>query len=277
MRRQRPSAAQKPELVPLDGRTLMSVATIKAPQPAPAIVAHRIEQRMTDAPSPGESAVMSALLGGAGHEFVVLAEREIPNPLAVVAGFEGGAIKQYTVPGLVAKITNWQSGYTGFRHDTLALTMAGAAVLKGKKIELAALVRGPFTTYPGTTYIVFAINRGAGAGLGPAFARRPGITPDMLVTVKVGPDGKSNSATITDLTTKTTRPIVSPTIKVAGPTVRILLPTSLLPPKGFTLPKFTFAVWTEAHLNAPIHDVGSFAPEESMNEIGIEPNLSPTL
>ena len=93
-------------------------------------------------------------------------------------------------------------------------------------------MRGPFTTTPFATDIVFAINRGAGARIGPAFASRPGITPDALVTVTVGPYGQGNSATLTDLTTGTTTPISVP-ISVAGPTVRILLPQSLLPSEGF--------------------------------------------
>ena len=66
---------------------------------------------------------------------------------------------------MVFKTADWQPGYTGFPHDPLSLTVAGAVVLKNKKIELGAIVRGPFTTYPGTTDIVFAINRGAGPPL----------------------------------------------------------------------------------------------------------------
>jgi hypothetical protein len=157
----------------------------------------------------------------------------------------------------------------------LALNVGGAVYLKKKKIELAAIVRGPFTTYPGTTSIVFALDRGAGASLGPAFASRAGITPDALVTVTVGPDGQSNSATLTDLTTKTTVPISDP-IKVAGPTVRILLPASLLPSKGRPIKAYQFAVWTETEPGVSISGVGSFLPEDSMVPIGVETNVSAT-
>jgi len=239
-----------------------------------ALLARPETSKITDA-SPGETAILSAIFGGAGHEFVTLAEREVRNINAVVSGFETGALTQFTVAGLVFKTANWQAGYTGFRHDTYSATVGGAVLLKGKKIELAAIVRGPFTTYPATTIIVFAINRGAGARLGPAFGSVPGITPDALVTVTVGPDGQSNSATITDLTTGMTQPLNPPEIQVKGPTVRVLVATSQLPSKGLPVSKYQFAVWTEGQLDAPYQDVGSFAPVDSMIPIGVETNVNP--
>ncbi len=223
----------------------------------------------------GETVILNAMFGGAGHEFVTLAQREVHNINAVVGGFQSGAITQYTVAGMVFKTANWQSGYTGFRHDTLSLTVGGGVLLKGNKIELAAIVRGPFTTYPGTTDIVFAINRGAGALLGPYFASRPGITPDALVTVTVGPFGQSNSGTITDLTTGTSQPINPSEIQVKGPVVRLLVSTNQLPSKGLPVNKYQFALWTEAQVDAAYQDVGSFAPEDSMIPIGVETNINP--
>ena len=51
----------------------------------------------------------------------------------------------------------------------------------------------------------------------PTFASRPGITPDALVTLTVGPYGSSASGTITDLTDGSTQPIASSSIKINGP------------------------------------------------------------
>jgi hypothetical protein len=244
-------------------------------EPVAALFARLHQPKITDA-SPGETAILNAYFGGAGHEFIALIEKEVKNLRAVIAGFQSGAIKNDSVPGVTIKSPpNLQSLYTGAPHDPLALNAAGAVYLKKKQIELAAIVRGPFTTYPGTTSIVFAINRGAGATIGPAFPSEPGITPDELVTVTVGPYGQSNSATLTDLTTGTTIPISAP-IKVDGSTVRILLPASLLPSKGWPIPKYQFAVWTEAQPNAPIQDVGSFIPADAMIPIGVETNMSAT-
>ena len=218
---------------------------------------------------------MNAIFGGAGHEFVTLAQKEVRNISAVASGFESGRINQFTAPGLVFKIANWQSGYTGFPHDPQSLTVAGAVLLKHQQIELAAIVRGPFTTYPGTTYVVFALNRGAGAQLGPVFPERPALTPDALVTVKVGPDGLNNSATITDLTTGTSEPLSPTVIQVKGPVVRLLVPASQLPSKGFSLARYTFAAYTQLVQNGGYPQTGSFVPENSMIPNGVLASVAP--
>jgi hypothetical protein len=261
----------------LEGRALMSVAGLNAPHESAATALVRLHEPKISFSGVGKSAIINALLGGAGHEFTTLALKEVKNPLGVAAGFSDGAITQYIVPGIVVKKINLQSGYTGLPHDALALNVGGAVVLKKNRIELGAIARGAFTTSPFSTTVVFAINRGAGSRLGPYYSSRPGITPDALVAVTVGPNGQGNSATITDLTTGVTQSIASPVISVAGPTVRILLNTSQLPSEGFSLKHYTFAVWTETQPNAPIQDVGSFVPEDSMAPIGIETNVSPTL
>lgn len=268
---------QRPAVESLEGRDLLSGFGIDRPHGAHAAVIARVHTPTISFNAAGKSAIINALLGGAGHEFVALGLKEVRNPLGVAAGFASHAITQYTVPGIVVKQINLQSGYTGAPHDILALNVGGAVVLKHNQIELGAIVRGPFTTTPFGTNIVFAINRGAGGRLGPYYPSRPGITPDALVTVSVGAFGQNNSATITDLTTGTTRPIAAPTISVNGPTVRILLNSSQLPSEGLKLKRYTFAVWTAMQPNAPIQDVGSFVPEDSMVRIGLEPRLRPTL
>jgi hypothetical protein len=263
-------------LEPLEPKIVLSSGGFQAHRgPAVALISPLHEPKIATASS-GQAAILNAMFGGAGHEFVTLAQHEVHNIGAVVAGFETGTLKQYSVPGLAIKLTNLQSGFTGQPHDPLSLNAGGAVLLKGKKIELAAIVRGPFTTYPGTTSIVFALNRGAGARLGPAFASRPGITPDLIVTVTVGPYGQSTSATITDLTTGTTSVMSSPIIQVAGPVVRIILPSSLLPSEGVPLQKYTFAIWTETQPGAGIQNVGSFLPEDAMIPVGVETNVNPT-
>jgi hypothetical protein len=277
MSRREKTRCQKPAIESLEGRALLSGLGVARPHGAGAVILARVQEPKFSFNRAGESAVINALLGGAGHEFAALALKEVRNPFAVATGYADGSITQYIVKGLVVKQINLQSGYTGLPHDVLALNIAGGVVLKKKQIELGAIVRGPFTTTPFASEIVFAINRGAGQRLGPYYPSRPGITPDALVTVTVGPYGQNNSATITDLTTGTTQPISSPVISVAGPTVRILLNASQLPSEGFKLNQYTFAVWTATEPNAPIQDVGSFAPEDSMVPIGVETNVGPTL
>ena len=261
----------------LEGRQLLSVAGLKPPDESGAAMLASVIRPNLSFNAAGQLAILNAVLSSAGHEFVALAAKEIKNPLGVVGSFSNGTLTQYAVPGIVLKSINLQSGYTGVPHDVLALNVAGAVVLKKKQIELAAIVRGPFTTSPIASTIDFAINRGAGHRLGPYYPARPGITPDALVSVTVGPHGQNNSATITDLTTGTTRPISSPVISVAGPTVRILLNASELPSEGFSLSHYTFAAWAATRPNAPFQDVGSFAPEDSMVPLGIETMVGPTI
>jgi hypothetical protein len=267
-------------LEPLEGRALLSGFAVERPHAAEAALLARLHHRPRASfnfNAAGKSAILNAIVGGAGHEFVALALKEVRNPMGVAAGFANNTLTQYNVPGIAVKQINLQSGYTGAPHDALALNIGGAVALKGKKIELGAIVRGPFTTTPFGTDVVFALNRGDGGHLGPYFASRPGITPDALVTVSIGPYGQNNSATFTDLTTGTTTPISSPVISVVGPTVRILMNTNQLPSEGFPLRKYTFNVWTETQPNAPIGDVGSFVPENSMIPIGIETRARATI
>jgi len=266
------------ELEPLEGRPLLSAGGLNLPHlPGAALIGRLHHELQSTDNSAAIQAIESALAGGAGSEFVRLILKEVHNPFSVIARFSGGTPYQYTIRGLVAKTPNLQSGYTGLPHDANQLTIGGAVVLKHKQIELGAIVRGPFTTTPFPTTIVFAINRGAGQRLGPYYSGRPGITPDALVSVTVGPDGQNNTTSITDLTTGTTQTLSSPVISVAGPTMRILLNASQLPSEGFPLKRFTFAVWAASEPNAPFQDVGSFVPEDSMIPIGIETNLRPTL
>jgi hypothetical protein len=258
----------------LEGKLLMSQMALERPHnEAAAVVAQRQLPKFSY-PASGASAVMNAIFGGAGHEFVTLALKEVHNVVGIASQFEAGTRTQFTAPGLVFKTANWQSGYTGFPHDPQSLTVAGAILLKRKEIELGAIVRGPFVSYPGTTYVVFALNRGAGARLGPVFPERPGITPDALVTVTVRPYGINNSATLTDLTTGTTVPINVP-IQVAGPVVRLLVPTSMLPSEGLPISKYRFAVYNQLVANGTYAQTGSFAPEDSMVPIGVETNIAP--
>ena len=165
MKPNRPEYHRAFQVESLEGRALMSGMTLERPHPPAAAILARMHVPKASFPSAGKNAVLNAIFGGAGHEFVTLAEKEIPNLLSVVSRFESGANTQFTARGLVFKTPNWQSGYTGFPHDVEAGTIAGGILLKRKEIELAAITRGPFSTTPFTTYVVLAINRGAGARL----------------------------------------------------------------------------------------------------------------
>ncbi len=144
----------------LEGRALLSHAAgvFAAPVRVTALVNHH-ERAIRTNPA-GVAAIVSALGGGPGSEFVSLIRREVHNLSSVISGFESGRITQYTIAGLAAKIPNWQPAYAGSPYDRMALTLAGAILLKGSSLELGAITRGPFAEDNATTTVAFAINRG---------------------------------------------------------------------------------------------------------------------
>jgi hypothetical protein len=251
----------------LEGRSLMSGFKSLVPSGFRTAMIGQVHPAIATSTS-GSAAIMSALEGGMGSEWVSLIRAGVKNPLAVIAGFSTGKCTSYSIPGLTAETPTVQPAFAGQPYDQLLATVAGAAVFKRNVLELGAIMRGPFHD-PAPSYYVFAFNRGAGASQGPTFASRPGITPDVLVTLTVGPLGSSATGTISDLTTHSTQPIPSSSIEIQGPVVRVFLKATQLPSKGWPLQKYRFAFWTQTQPGNNISNVASFAPESSMIPIGV--------
>jgi hypothetical protein len=129
-------------------------------------------------------------------------------------------------------------------------------------------MRGPFHD-PAPSYYVFGLNRGAGGKLGAAFASRPGITPDVLVTLTVGPYGSSATGTITDIQNGSVQTIDPSSIQIKGPVIRTFLKSTQLPSKGVPLQKYRFAFWTQTAPGRDISTVAGFAPDARMIPIGM--------
>ena len=166
-------------------------------------------------------------------------------------------------------------------HDgflQFAPMVAGAVVLKNHQIELVAIMRGPFTNFNGTDYLVFGINRGDGPNLPPVLPSEPWITADAVVTLTIGTNGTTYSGTITDRTTGATQAINVKNIEVKGPVVRVLLSESQLPSEGLPVSKYQFAFWSESQLNPSISELAAFVPRtQRMLPIGVETGISPTI
>jgi hypothetical protein len=252
----------------LEGRTLLSGLS----HALPARLSHalvsvpRLGGIATD--PAGVSAVLSALNGGLGREWVSLIRSEVRNLGSVIGNFVSGRLSAYSIAGLTVRTPGVQSQFVGQPYDQLLPTAVGASVFKNNVMELAAIMRGPFHD-PAPSYYVFAFNRGAGASLGPAFASRPGITPDLLVTLTVGPYGSSATGTVTDLVSNTSQPISASAIQIRGPVVRVFLNTSQFPSRGLPIQKYRFAFWTQTQPGRDISTVASFAPNSSMILIGV--------
>jgi hypothetical protein len=258
----------------LEGRALLSGTAHGMLISSRAALVDRIRPSIQNNPA-GTAAVLSALSGGLGSEWINLIRAEVHNLGSVIGGFVSGRLTSYSIPGMTVKTPSVQSHFTGQLYDQLLVTAAGASLFKGNVLEFGAIMRGPFHD-PSTSYYVFALNRGAGASLGPIFASRPGITPDALVTLAVGPYGSSASGTITDLTSGATQLIDPSTIKINGPTLRVFLNASQFPSKGLSIQKYRFAFWTQTQPGNDISTVASFAPDSSMIPIGVSKHVPVT-
>ncbi len=254
-----------PRLEAVEDRTYLSGFAHPRLAAVRAMVTQIRTQAITTDPA-GTAAILSALRGGAGSEFVQLIRREVPNLNAVIRSFIVGKRTHFNAPGVAVKLPNFQELYNGPKYDHLGATVAGAILLKNRQLELAGIVRGPFDeAVPG--YVVFGLDRGAGGSIGPRFASRPGIQPDLIVTIQVNPFGRSASGTITDLTTGITTNIDSSRIRVEGATVRVFLDPGQIPSKRLPIAKYRFAMWTQNTLGG-IESVASFVPESTMIRIG---------
>lgn len=261
--------ARRPACEALEGRALLSIL-----QPSPAAksaVVGRINAGLNSggfrSDPAGVAAVLSALRGGPGSEFVAIVRRQVPNFGALLNRFISGRVTEAVTPGVAVQIPRFQAEYTGRQYDHLAATAAGALLKANNTIELGAILRGPMDE-PVPAHYVFALDRGAGASLGPRFSGRPGLTPDVLVTITVAPFSSSASGTITDLKTGAVTSIDPSRIQVKGATLRVFVDTAQLPSTGLPVAKYRFAFWTRSQLDGGIENVGSFLPDSSMIPIG---------
>jgi hypothetical protein len=264
-----------PSVESLEARALLSAGVLEPPHPVSQSIVKAAHVPKILINSGAEQAIIRALSGGMGHEWTALLLREKPS---IRVEPVGGASLEFTARGLVAEDPPYLlSGYTGVFHDRVAIQAAGALVLKRNQIELGAIMRGPFTNADGTDYVVFGINRGAGATLPPILPSAPWITADALVTITVGPNGSTYSGTLTDRITGVTQTIDPADIQVVASVVRVLLQPSQLPSEGLPLSRYHFAVWTEDQLDLATGDLASIAPRNEMLPIGVETNMSPTM
>lgn len=221
--------------------------------------------------------IRDALMGrGPAADFGAMVRGQLGNLPGVVRGFLNGSRTEYAAPGVAVKIPRWQDAYTGPHYDHLTATAAGAVYTqKTGQLQLGAVMRGLFDENV-PSQVVFGLDRGAGGSIGPIFASRPSLTPDLLVTLTVAPNGTGATGTIRDLKTGTETAIDPARIKVAGATVRVVLDSSQIPAQGYRIPQYRFVAWTHhgdgsaAYGGAGIETVGSFVAERALTPIGVK-------
>jgi hypothetical protein len=261
-----------PHVEALEGRALLSGLGAETPRAKVAALVARLNVP-GGLNAAGEKAFLDAYLGGAGHEWIPLLNSDLRHHKVQ----QLGTTTQFTGKGIVIEDPPYLlRTYTGNVHDRVAPNGAGAVVLK-KQIELGVIMRGPFTNYNGTDYVMFGINRGKGGSLSAVVPSEPWITADAVVTIAVGPNGSTYSGTIADRVTGASQAINPSGILIQGPVLRVLLNASQLPSEGFPLSKYTFAVWTATAPNPTLPELASVVPQDGMIPIGVETNVRSTM
>jgi hypothetical protein len=196
-----------------------------------------------DLDSAGLSRLLAALRGGAGAEFRQLLQKQVKNPMAIVAQFASGQRTTFETPGFAARTPKLLPTYTGPQLDQFNPIAAGAVVLKNGQLSLAAIMRGPIDRPETVRYIWgFDLGRGAITPL-PSLAN---VRADTLVTVeRVG--GRTSRLFVTDLTTSSTHDLDPRRVLIQGPVVRLRVnPVTELAAPGTLIKSATFAFWTES-------------------------------
>jgi hypothetical protein len=259
---------RRPALDALEERALLSASSVLE-SPVRSALIQGVETSAIKTVPAGVAGILSALRGGAGSEFVRLIRKEVPNPLALVAQFESGARTEASIHGIVVRVATILSTFTGAHYDYQAAVAAGVVLVRKHILELGAILRGPNRS-PAPAYYVFGIDRGSGAGLGPRFPERPGITPDALVTITAGTNDANPTGTMTDLRTGAVTNISPAAIRFQGSTLRVFVDPAQLPSTGFPLSQYRFAFWVQSQLNGGFGTVGSFLPDATEIPIGVE-------
>lgn len=247
----------RPVLESLEGRVVLSHAA-----PPAGMVAARINL----ADGSGAPAILAALNGGAGSEFVTLIRRGVPNVNAVLRQFVLGTRTELQVKGFAVKTPHFQPQYAGPKLDQFNPTAAGAVLLKDGRLELGAILRGPIDRPEPVTYS-WGMDRGSGAA-DPEGLGVPGARYDAVV--RVTRSGQDLGASITDLKTGAVTPLASSAVQIQGPTIRVFLtnPAGLLPSTGKPLAKYSFFFSTRSGPGGPA-TVGGFVPSTHSIPIGV--------
>lgn len=256
MRHRRKSCVLRVES--LEGRALLAQVL-----PGPSMV--RVAAR-NPADGSGVQAILAALNGGAGSEFVTLIRRGVPNIGAVVRQFALGQRTSLTVNGFAVKTPKLLPSYAGPQLDQFNPTASGAVLLRNGQLELAAIMRGPIDLPVATTF-VWGIDRGSAASDPEGFGL-PKLRYDAVVSVTR--EGSTITASVTDRNTGQVTALDPSSVRIDGPTIRVFLdnPAQVLPTTGKPIQKYKFSFWTRSG-EGGIETVGSFVSPSGSIPIGV--------
>src|SRR5262245_40034334 len=104
----------------LEDRALLSGLTHTNPLNQHAAIVGKLRAGSIQTDPAAVAAIMNALRGGLGSEWVALIRSQVRNVATVINGFVSGRYSTYSIPGLTVKTPNVQPGFTGQFYDQLA-------------------------------------------------------------------------------------------------------------------------------------------------------------
>lgn len=146
--------------------------------------------------------------------------------------------------------------YTGPQNGDFSI-VSGEAFLVGNNFVFDATFAAPIGTTAGVFY-VWGIDRGL--NIAPFGAFRPGVLFDAVVIS----EPSQNTSFVLDLVTNQMTALLASQVDVSGDTLKLTVPTSLLPSEGFALNDYLVNLWTRDGLNpADTTQIAEFAPSNS--------------
>ncbi|HVE02546.1 MAG TPA: PEP-CTERM sorting domain-containing protein [Rhizomicrobium sp.] len=152
--------------------------------------------------------------------------------------------------------------YAGPQNGDLNITSAEAFVHQST-FEFDATVSDTIGTTPGVFY-VWGIDRGT--NIAPFGAFRPGVLFDAVVIS----EPSTNTNFVLDLLTNQLTLLTGSQVQINGDSLKLTVPSALLPSAGFASKDFLVDVWTRLGLNpADNTQIAEFDPSENSAQLTV--------
>ncbi|GIW86929.1 MAG: hypothetical protein KatS3mg108_1253 [Isosphaeraceae bacterium] len=208
----------------------------------------------------GAAAILNALNGGLGSEFVRNLRQHVRNPLRIVREFASGQRTSFATRGFAALTHTTLPTYLGGHADAILPRVAGAVALPSNQLSLGAIMRGPMDELNEGARYVWALDLGRGARS--IFSEYPDIQADTIVRVDIGQDRRP-TLTIDDLVRGTSRSLDPARVRIVGATIRLRLAAADLPVGSAPLRQARFAFWVH-ETPGGLETVPNFLPTRSI-------------
>ena len=172
---------------------------------------------------------------------------------------------QSIVGSRILEAPMFNPAYTGPKLADLDVAGADATIDPQREIQFTGEVLGPINVSQAGIYS-FLVNRGGASSPGP-IKGQPGISFDAVVQVTTGPGGTTGTVSLLNSQEQpiSTTTLPASSVQIAGETVKVTVPSSLLPSSAppSTHPRSkreSYAFSTSVPGNSE-SDVAGFAPE----------------